>query len=97
MEEATCISGLGFQSGMQAGFRVFRRLQRNTPSLSERAKSTRSTSGLVTPWVGGITPLMISHCLACRHSSASRDEAILPKPLSSRSCSLSHAKDYLRS
>jgi len=68
---STCMSGLGVQSRMQSGLRVFRRLHKKTPSRSERAKSTRSTSGLVTRCVAGMTPLLISHCRACLHSNES--------------------------
>ena len=67
----TCMSGLGVQSRMQSGLSVFRRLHKKTPSRSERAKSTRSTSGLVTRCVAGMTPLLISHCRACLHSNES--------------------------
>ena len=64
--KVTCISGLEFQSEswMQSGFNLIRRLHKNTPSRSDLAKSTKSTSGFVTRCVGGITPLTISHCLA---------------------------------
>jgi len=67
----TCIRGLGVQSWMQSGLSVFKREHKKTPSLRERAKSTRSTSGFVTRWVAGINPLLISHCRACLHSRAS--------------------------
>ena len=68
---STCMSGLGVQSRMQSGLSVFRRQHKKTPSRSERAKSTRSTSGLVTRCVAGMTPLLISHCRACLHSNES--------------------------
>lgn len=73
----TCIRGFGVQSvsGTLPGFNMLRRLQRKTPSLRDRAKSTRSTSGLVTLCVTGMTWLVINHCLACRHSKDSEVDA----------------------
>lgn len=66
----TCITGLAVKS-TEPCWRRFNSEQRKTPSLRERAKSTNATSGLVTLCVGGITPLSISHCLACLQSTVS--------------------------
>lgn len=44
----------------------------------------RLTSGFVTRCVGGMTPLSISHCLACLQSTVSPMVAILNPTVSSR-------------
>lgn len=66
----TCMTGLAVKS-TEPWWSRFKSEQRKTPSRRDLAKSTRATSGLVTLWVGGMTPLSISHCLACLQSTVS--------------------------